>query len=58
MGDFNFDNEINFGNGEMPLENDMLHDIMPTSIDTWEFLNKENRSSGKTFDSDILLSFF
>lgn len=53
MGDFNFDNEINFGDAPLPLENDMLQETMPTAIDTWFALNKNDKSSGKTYDSTI-----
>jgi len=53
VGDFNFDSEINWGNAPGPIENGVLKETMPEAIDTWEYLNEENKSSGKTYDSDI-----
>jgi len=54
MGDFNFDSERNYVLGMGALENDILSRHMPNAIDTWAALNPD-KSSGKTFDSDINL---
>jgi len=53
MGDFNFDSQINYGHADPPLENDVMREILPpTTIDTWLYIHKD-KSSGKTYDSDI-----
>ena len=54
MGDFNFDNEINFRNAPGEIENVALNQIMPEAIDTWDYVNPESKSSGKTYDSGMI----
>jgi hypothetical protein len=57
LGDFNFDNEINFGNAPGEVENEILKKIMPNAVDTWHYLHRGAPSFGKSFDSGIFLNF-